>query len=46
MFQIDRSISLENTEKITNFQHSVRGGYYIAVSYDIVRGVFVLFTLA
>ena len=30
-------------EKVS-FQHSVSGGYYIALIYDFIRDVFVLFT--
>jgi len=29
-----------------NFQHSVHGGYYTTLSYDIVNDSFVLFTFA
>jgi len=32
--------------KIINFQRSVRGGYYTALSYDVIYDVFVLFTFA
>ena len=32
--------------KIMNFQRSVRGGYYTALSYDVIYDVFVLFTFA
>jgi len=45
MFQINRPISLANAKKIENFQRSVHGGYYTALSYDDVHDVF-LFTFA
>ena len=42
----DRSSHLIGKHGNTNFQCSVRGGYYIAVSYNVIRDVFVLFTFA
>ena len=43
MFQTDRAISLANAEKNLYLVH---GSYYTALSYNIVYGVFVLFTFA
>jgi len=47
--QADRPISLANAEKKQkrNFSvRSVRGGYYIALSYEVIRDAFVWFTFA
>jgi len=45
--QTDCPISLANAEKkILNFQCSVSGSYYTALSYDVIHDVFVLFTFA
>jgi len=46
MFQIDRPISLANAKKIKNFHRSVHGGYYIVLSCDVIRDVFVLFHIS
>jgi len=40
MFEIDSPISLANTEKNINFQHSAHGGYYTAVRYDVIHDIF------
>jgi len=46
-FQIARPSSLANAEILKkNFPRSVRGGYYTTLSYDVIHGVFVLFTSA
>jgi len=34
------------TPEKNNFQHSVRGGYYTTLSYDVTHDVLVLFTFA
>jgi len=36
----------QTPEKNKKFQRSVCGGYYTALIYDVIRGVFVLFTFA
>jgi len=33
-------------KKIKNFQHSIHGGYYTTISYDVIHDEFVLFTFA
>jgi len=37
---------VSDRKKYTNFRRSVRGGNYAAVSYNVIHGVFVLFTFA
>jgi len=36
----------QTQKKILKFQHSVRGGYYTTLGYEVVRDVFVLFMSA
>jgi len=42
----DRSSHLTGNHGNTDFQCSVRGGYYTAVSYNVIHDLFVLFTFA
>jgi len=46
MFQTGHPISLARAEKNFNFQRSVCGGYYTALSHNIIHDVFVSFPFA